>query len=81
MAERPYFVGEYPTRRRFASFENAERYAKGYVRAHLNENSVPRVFIFFRSVKLAEVLASGDNRVWVDMKDSRFSAGWSEARR
>lgn len=58
--------------RHFKSFETAERYAKEYVRSHLNEKSVPRVKIYHDGSEIAEVRANGDNRVWVDIKDGRY---------
>jgi len=70
----PWSAGDFPGERLFKTRENAERYATSYVQAHLSENFVPRVSIYFLGLEIAQVIASADNRVWIDMKDSNMPA-------
>lgn len=73
MTDETYTMGEYPEKRRhYPSFEDAERNAKSYVTAHINDKFVPRVTIWHGDSEVAQVRASGDGRVWVDMKNSDY---------
>ena len=56
----------------YGSFESAERAARKYVAAHINGKHVPTVTMYHDGNEIATVMASGDGKVWVDIKDQRY---------
>ena len=74
MTAHRFSIGDVLGNRRFATYEAAERRAKQLVRESLRDRFALRLTIFDGWTEIAEVRASGDDRVWVDMKDSHFPA-------